>query len=329
METPMRALPILFVGGAILAVGAGAVLTPLAYADPAPDRIHAPAAGPAVAPAVDRALTDADRRAQLDARLQAMLQSGQGRRLTDAKSAPRPVAASRDTRRNTMRDPGRAAVRTASRPAAQSAALRSEPASTIAPPAMRGFRLADLGRPRLDLKTPPVVPSDPIECLTQAIYYEARSESEEGQAAVAGVVMNRSRSGRYPKDVCQVVYQRNSRTCQFTFTCDGAIGRRPVNMTQWARAERIAREVHGGRSSVRLPDASVNYHADYVRPSWGARLERVRQIGAHIFYGAPLAGFSTPGADDRPVPAARPAGLVFVDMATGEPIPASVGASSR
>lgn len=324
METPMRALPILFIGGAILAVAAGAVLTPLAYADPAPDRVSVHTAGPAVSPAAAPALTDADRRAQLDARLQAMLKSGQGQRLTDAKAAPRSVAR-RNANRDTRHDPGRPA----SRPVARATTFKAEPASTIAPPPTRGFRLADLGRPRLDLKTPPVVPSDPVECLTQAIYYEARSESEEGQAAVAAVVMNRSRSGRYPKDVCQVVYQRNSRTCQFTFTCDGAIGRRPVNMTQWARAERIAREVHEGRSSIRLPEASVNYHADYVRPSWGARLERVRQIGAHIFYGAPLAGFSTPGADDRSVASAKSGGLVFVDMATGEAIPASASASAR
>lgn len=328
MEPPMRALPILFVGGAILAVAAGAVLTPLAYADPAPDRAYVPAAGPAVSPAAAPVLTDADRRAQLDARLQAMLKSGQGQRLTDAKAAPRPVAR-RNANRDTRRDPGRSAPRPVSRQVARATPSGAEPVSTIAPPPTRGFSLAALGRPRLDLKTPPVVPSDPIECLTQAIYYEARSESEEGQAAVAAVVMNRSRSGRYPKDVCQVVYQRNSRTCQFTFTCDGAIGRRPVNMTQWARAERIAREVHEGRSSIRLPDASVNYHANYVRPSWGARLERVRQIGAHIFYGAPLAGFSTPGAEDQPATVNRPGGLVFVDMATGQPVPESANASAR
>lgn len=93
-----------------------------------------------------------------------------------------------------------------------------------------------------------------------------------------------------------------------------------LNMTQWARAERIAREVHEGRSSIRLPDASVNYHANYVRPSWGARLERVRQIGAHIFYGAPRPGFETPGANERGKPPVSQTGLVFVDMATGRPL---------
>lgn len=164
--------------------------------------------------------------------------------------------------------------------------------------------------PRLDLSTPPVIPASDVECLTQAIYYEARNESEEGQAAVAEVVMNRSRAGGYPPRVCEVVYQRNSRTCQFTFTCDGSIGRSPVNATAWARAESIARDVYEGRRESLLPRSSVNYHANYVRPSWASRLEQVRQIGAHIFYGESLNGAPRPGAAVAETP--RPTGgLVF------------------
>jgi len=190
--------------------------------------------------------------------------------------------------------------------------------STIAPPAYVGGSAprssgAYYTPPRLDLVTTPRVPTDAVECLTQAVYFEARNESEDGQAAVAEVVMNRSRSGAYPTDVCAVVYQRNSRTCQFTFTCDGAIGRSPVDMTKWARAEQIARAVYEGRAARLLPANSVNYHANYVSPSWGRRLERVRQIGAHIFYGAALGGGSTPGATEAQTPVQTVTqGLVFV-----------------
>ncbi len=46
-----------------------------------------------------------------------------------------------------------------------------------------------------------------LECLTQAVYYEARSESEDGQRAVAQVVLNRVRHPAYPNSVCGVVYQ--------------------------------------------------------------------------------------------------------------------------
>ena len=96
-------------------------------------------------------------------------------------------------------------------------------------------------------------------------------------------------------------------------------------MTAWARAERIAREVYAGKPTTLLPRTSVNYHANYVRPSWSSRLERVRRIGAHIFYGAALNG-STPGANEAPAPRQR--GLMFVKndaferayaMLTGKP----------
>ena len=231
--------------------------------------------------------SDTDRRARLNARLQTMVREGKGVRLTDApRAAPQ--------RRVENRRPARVATTPS----------RAEPAATFTPPAVNPgatptVRRAGYTPPTLDLKTPPRVPDNDLECLTQAIYYEARNESEAGQAAVAEVVLNRSRHRAYPKRVCEVVYQRNSRTCQFTFTCDGSIGRRAVNAVAWARAERIAREVYEGRSASQLPKNSVNYHANYVRPSWGQRLARVRQIGAHIFYGAPLNGGSTPGAYER------------------------------
>lgn len=257
--------------------------------------------------------SDADRRARLNARLQQMIHEGKGGRLADPVRRAAPArAVSRPRARQAAAPP---AQPRAAAPAAQ--IQRDEPFGTIAPPAPSPYARASANRngryvaPRLDLVTAPRIPDNDIECLTQAIYYEARNESEEGQAAVAQVVMNRSRHGAYPKSVCAVVYQRNSRTCQFTFTCDGSIGRGTVNLTAWRRAERIAREVHDGRSSVQLPKSSVNYHANYVRPSWGRRLERVRQIGAHIFYGAPLNG-STPGANEAAEPARPSNGLIWV-----------------
>ena len=257
---------------------------------------------PAYAAAVVEAPVESDkeRRARLNARLQTMIKDGKGVRLTDA---PPPVRRRAETR------PSAPAARMAATPS------RAEPTASFAPPpvnanAAPSVRRTGYTRPYLDLKTPPRVPDNDLECLTQAVYYEARNESEAGQAAVAEVVLNRSRHRAYPKRVCEVVYQRNSRTCQFTFTCDGSIGRRAINPVAWARAERIAREVYEGRSA-QLPKNSVNYHANYVRPSWGSRLARVRQIGAHIFYGSPLNGGATPGAYEREREPAR-GGLLFV-----------------
>lgn len=258
----------------------------LAQDEPDFSLIHGPIQADAVPLAVTETLvpSDEERRAALNARMQAMIQNGKGARLTDGP-AKRPV----------------------SRPSASSARSRSDKPANGASSGRVELRRTGYTPPNLDLKTPPQIPGSDLECLTQAIYYEARNESETGQAAVAEVVMNRVRHPSYPKRVCDVVYQRNARTCQFTFTCDGSIGRSAIRPQAWARAERIARDVYEGRSR-QLPSHSVNYHANYVRPSWGQRLARVRQIGAHIFYGAPLNGEGTPGARE----AESPAGPVFV-----------------
>ena len=123
-----------------------------------------------------------------------------------------------------------------------------------------------------------------VDCLTSAVYYEARSESEEGQRAVAQVVMNRVRHPAYPKSVCGVVYQGSNRRtgCQFTFTCDGSIAHRP-ELSAWSRARRIAAEALSGQSYSRVGNAT-HYHTRAVLPYWAHSLPRLGAIGEHIFY---------------------------------------------
>lgn len=135
-----------------------------------------------------------------------------------------------------------------------------------------------------------------LDCLAQAVYYEARSESEEGQRAVAQVVVNRVRHPAWPNTVCGVVYQGPMRAgggCQFTFTCDGSLARRP-NGPGWARAQAIAAEVLAGRAYAPV-GLSTHYHTNAVAPSWAPRLALTTVIGAHIFYRLPGAG-GLPGA---------------------------------
>jgi spore germination cell wall hydrolase CwlJ-like protein len=134
------------------------------------------------------------------------------------------------------------------------------------------------------------------DCLAQAVYYEARSESEDGQRAVAQVVLNRVRHPAWPNSVCGVVYQGGLRPgggCQFTFTCDGSLATRPYGPA-WAQAQRIAVEALGGRTYAPI-GLSTFYHANYVFPAWAPQLVKTATIGAHIFYQLPgLAG--APGA---------------------------------
>ena len=123
-----------------------------------------------------------------------------------------------------------------------------------------------------------------IECLAQAVYYEAASETIDGQRAVAQVVLNRMRHPGYPSTVCGVVYQGSQRVmgCQFTFTCDGSLLRRP-NTAMFGIAHRIAIEALAGRVFAPVGHAT-NYHADYVLPYWASALDKQVQIGRHIFY---------------------------------------------
>lgn len=123
-----------------------------------------------------------------------------------------------------------------------------------------------------------------VDCLAQAVYYEAASEGAEGQRAVAQVVLNRLRHPGYPSSICGVVYQGSERVmgCQFTFTCDGSLLRRP-NLAMFAAAKRIAIEALAGRVFA-LVGHATNYHADYVLPYWAASLDKQVQVGRHIFY---------------------------------------------
>jgi hypothetical protein len=123
------------------------------------------------------------------------------------------------------------------------------------------------------------------KCLATAIYFEARSEPEEGQAAVAQVILNRVSSGLYPPSVCGVVFQNQQRhnACQFSFACEG----RALRITEpepWATAVRVAREVTDGTAYVSDVGGATHYHANYVRPLWASRLKKMDVIGHHIFY---------------------------------------------
>jgi spore germination cell wall hydrolase CwlJ-like protein len=122
-------------------------------------------------------------------------------------------------------------------------------------------------------------------CLAEAVYFEARSEPEEGQAAVAQVVLNRVKSGLYPSSICGVVYQNRHRhlACQFTFACEGK-SLRIIDPDSWRSAARVAKEVLEGKTYLADVGAATHYHADYVRPRWAKRLKKMDVIGRHIFY---------------------------------------------
>ena len=116
-------------------------------------------------------------------------------------------------------------------------------------------------------------------CIAVAVYHEARGETLEGQLAVARVIMNRAASGRYPASWCGVVKQ----PAQFSFVRNGRMPSVDEGSTAWQNALGVTR-LAVNNAIPSLSNDVLWYHANYVAPSWGRRLTRVSQIGAHIFY---------------------------------------------
>jgi N-acetylmuramoyl-L-alanine amidase len=118
------------------------------------------------------------------------------------------------------------------------------------------------------------------DCLANTVFFEAGLEPLEGQVAVAEVVLNRMRSGRYPTTICGVVLQ----PAQFSYVRGGRIPRVDRSTEAWRRSVGVARMVQAGTAARLLPTDTLWYHADYVSPAWGPRLNRTTKIGLHIFY---------------------------------------------
>jgi len=123
-----------------------------------------------------------------------------------------------------------------------------------------------------------------LQCLASAVYYEAGSQSDDGERAVAQVVLNRVRHPAFPDSVCGVVYQGSTQQtgCQFTFTCDGSMNRAP-DAAGWRRALGIATEALDG--AVFAPVGwATHFHSHYVVPYWAASMAKNAIVGAHLFY---------------------------------------------
>jgi len=121
------------------------------------------------------------------------------------------------------------------------------------------------------------------ECLAQAIYFEARGETEEAQKAVANVVVNRAEHPEFPETPCGVVRQGGeSPPCQFSWWCDGRSDI-PEEREAWKTALQIAEEVAGNPQDDGTEGALYFHHLD-VRPGWRRAFEKVAVIGAHVYY---------------------------------------------
>ncbi|MDF1871220.1 cell wall hydrolase [Vannielia sp.] len=125
------------------------------------------------------------------------------------------------------------------------------------------------------------------QCLTEALYHEARGETVKGQFAVAEVILNRAKSGLYPNTVCGVIHQGTGKRyqCQFTYTCDG-LSDKVREKAAFARSGKIAWLMLKG-APRNLTGGATHYHTNAVNPRWARTFPRTAHIGVHYFYRHP------------------------------------------
>ncbi|PSL18852.1 cell wall hydrolase [Shimia abyssi] len=127
------------------------------------------------------------------------------------------------------------------------------------------------------------------QCLSEALYFEARGESVMGQFAVAEVILNRAEHGNFPESVCGVIKQGTASGrkygCQFTYNCDG-VTNRIHEKGAYERVGKVASFLLEGAPKT-LTEGATHYHTKAVSPSWSRKFTRTATIGVHHFYRMP------------------------------------------
>lgn len=130
-----------------------------------------------------------------------------------------------------------------------------------------------------------------VECLADNIFFEAATESTQGQMAVAFVTINRVNSGYFARDICGVVKQKTQNVCQFSWYCEEKANRLSytkalTNAQKQLYNEIVEIAVYVYTNYERMADptkGALFYHADYVNPQW-KNMIKTAVIGRHIFY---------------------------------------------
>ena len=136
-----------------------------------------------------------------------------------------------------------------------------------------------------------VAKADEFNCLVEALYHEARSESFIGMISVANVVLTRKESSNFPNTICKVVHQGKywkgnpiKDKCQFSYWCDGK-PERFIDIEGLIKSLNVAEMSLNGIQSKQTVGAT-HYHASYVTPGWASdpNFKSLGQIGTHVFY---------------------------------------------
>ena len=155
----------------------------------------------------------------------------------------------------------------------------NQPLPADNPPALSKYSLAQEYK---ELKTK----QQEKQCLTAALFHEARGEGLVGIKAVASVIENRKHSSGYPSTYCKIIKQHK----QFSFVLEG----KPIHKLEqqvkpsekevFALVSRVAEQVLEGRFKPTLPAKVLHYTTHAVRNQWTAKMQVVAKIGNHRFY---------------------------------------------
>ena len=120
-----------------------------------------------------------------------------------------------------------------------------------------------------------------VTCLAENAYYESRSDSRRGMIAVSQVVMNRAEIIKATP--CKVVFERNSRGCQFSWTCDSQ--RSGWDRRSYRTALAVAHDVYYGKTKD-IVNGATHYHTKAIKPYWSRsrKFVRLHNIDSHIYY---------------------------------------------
>jgi len=122
-----------------------------------------------------------------------------------------------------------------------------------------------------------------VECLSEALYFEARGTTIDGERAVGEVILNRANDSRFPGTVCGVVDQRYNGTCQFSYRCDSIPNDKFNEPASLAQSRSIALELLLNRGED-ITNGALFFHAASVAPGWFNTLSKRGRFGGNIFY---------------------------------------------
>lgn len=122
------------------------------------------------------------------------------------------------------------------------------------------------------------IPKKQLNCLTEAVYHEARGEPIAGQKLVAKTILQRTKSKDFPNTVCGVISEKS----QFSYRSKRGSRSTIKEPATYKKIESLVKtEATNFTSSKSNP--LYFYNPRKANPSWAKRMKVVKRAGNHVF----------------------------------------------